>query len=73
MYNLKQVDPLELPGTADITADVDFSLLKTQISPDCSWHGPVSQVEIIRQTYHLKTLVLHLTAILNNSIALTDQ
>ena len=56
----KQVDPLELPGTADITADVDFSLLKTQISPDCSWHGPVSQVNIIRHTYHLKTLILHL-------------
>ena len=39
-----QVDPLELPGSADITADVDFSLLKTQISSDCSWYGPVTQV-----------------------------
>ena len=26
----RQVDPLELPGTADITADVDFGLLRTQ-------------------------------------------
>ena len=42
-----QVDPLELPGTADITADVDFSLLETQISPDCSWHGPVSQTQFL--------------------------
>ena len=43
-----QVDPLELPGTADITADVDFSLLRTQISPDCAWHGPVSQVGLVK-------------------------
>ena len=28
----KQVDPLHLPGTADITADVDFSLLRAQVS-----------------------------------------
>ena len=27
----RQVDPLELPGTADITADVDFGLLRTQV------------------------------------------
>ena len=27
----KQVDPLRLPGTADITADVDFSLLRAQV------------------------------------------
>jgi len=43
----KQVDPLQMPGTADITADVDFSLLKTQISPDCTWHGPVSQGQFL--------------------------
>lgn len=24
----KQVDPLVLPGTADLTADVDFSVIK---------------------------------------------
>ena len=28
----KQVHPLHLPGTADITADVDFSLLRAQVS-----------------------------------------
>ena len=27
----KQVHPLQLPGTADITADVDFSLLRAQV------------------------------------------
>jgi len=39
----KQVDPLDLPGTADLTADVDFGFLKSQVSPDCSWYGPVPQ------------------------------
>ena len=29
--NHKQVDPLELPGTSDLTADVDFSYLKSQV------------------------------------------
>jgi len=41
--NHKQVDPLDLPGSADLTADVDFSFLKSQVSPDCAWHGPVTQ------------------------------
>ena len=27
----KQVDPLHLPGSADITADVDFSILRCQV------------------------------------------
>ena len=39
----QQVDPLLLPGTADITCDVDFSLLKTQMSGHCSWYGPITQ------------------------------
>jgi len=39
----KQVDPLDLPGTADLTADVDFGFLKSQVSPDCTWYGPISQ------------------------------
>ena len=29
--NHKQVDPLDLPGSADLTADVDFSFLKSQV------------------------------------------
>jgi len=41
--NHKQVDPLDLPGSADLTADVDFSFLKSQVSDDCSWHGPITQ------------------------------
>jgi len=43
----EQVDPLQLPGTADITADVDFSLLQSQISSDCAWFGPVSQGQFL--------------------------
>ena len=43
----QQVDPLELPGSADITADVDFSLLRPQISPDCAWYGPVTQAQFL--------------------------
>jgi len=41
--NHKQVDPLDLPGTADLTADVDFSYLRSQVSSDCTWYGPVTQ------------------------------
>lgn len=43
----KQVDPLHLPGSADITADVDFSILRSQISADCSWFGPVTQSQFL--------------------------
>jgi len=39
----QQVDPLDLPGTADLTADVDFGHLKSQVSSDCAWHGPATQ------------------------------
>lgn len=43
----QQVNPLHLPGSADLTADVDFSILKTQISEDCSWYGPVTQCQFL--------------------------
>jgi len=39
----KQVDPLEFPGQSDITADVDFAYLESQINDDCAWFGPVTQ------------------------------
>jgi len=45
--NHKQVDPLELPGTADLTADVDFNYISSQISPDCSWFGPITQAAFL--------------------------
>jgi len=45
--NHKQVHPLELPGTSDLTADVDFSYLKSQVSSDCSWFGPVTQEKFL--------------------------
>lgn len=43
----KQVDPLALPGTADLTADVDFKYLESQISKDCAWFGPISQSQFL--------------------------
>jgi len=43
----KQVDPLALPGTADLTADVDFKYLESQMSKDCAWFGPISQSQFL--------------------------
>jgi len=39
----KQVHPLELPGTADITADVDFSYIRSQVPEHTAMFGPVEQ------------------------------
>lgn len=45
----KQCDPLLEPGTADLTADVDFSLLKTMAkeSRNLLCYGPVTQQEFL--------------------------
>ena len=48
----KQVHPLHLPGTADITADVDFSLLRAQVS------FPISQRNIRNLSSDLPRLQL---------------
>jgi len=39
----KQVHPLDLPGTADITADVDFSYIRSQVPEHSVMFGPVEQ------------------------------
>jgi len=46
----KQVHPLDLPGSADLTADVDFKYLSTQISGDCSWFGPITQSHFLHSS-----------------------
>nr|CAH7722977.1 unnamed protein product [Callosobruchus chinensis] len=48
----KQVDPLAMPGTADLTADVDFKLLSTTFSSveDVICMGPVTQREFLLET-----------------------
>ncbi|XP_023323978.1 protein arginine methyltransferase NDUFAF7, mitochondrial [Eurytemora carolleeae] len=43
----KQVHPLDLPGTADLTADVDFKYLAKQINEACAWFGPISQTQFL--------------------------
>ena len=45
----QQVDPLLLPGTADLTADVDFSQLALQCGEEqgSRWLGPVSQQQFL--------------------------
>jgi len=42
-----QVDPLELPGTADLTSDVDFRYLKSMTDQNSQWYGPVSQGDFL--------------------------
>jgi len=39
----RQVDPLELPGSADLTADVDFKYMESHITDGVEWWGPVEQ------------------------------
>merc|ERR1719367_364259 len=39
----QQVHPLDLPGTADITADVDFSYIRSQVPEHTAMFGPVEQ------------------------------
>ncbi|XP_047483297.1 protein arginine methyltransferase NDUFAF7, mitochondrial-like isoform X1 [Penaeus chinensis] len=41
--NHKQHHPLSEPGTADLTADVDFAYLKKQVQEDLITYGPVTQ------------------------------
>ncbi|XP_063872642.1 protein arginine methyltransferase NDUFAF7, mitochondrial-like isoform X1 [Scylla paramamosain] len=41
--NHKQHDPLSEPGTADLTADVDFDFLKKQVKEKLVTFGPVTQ------------------------------
>ncbi|XP_042884329.1 protein arginine methyltransferase NDUFAF7, mitochondrial-like isoform X2 [Penaeus japonicus] len=41
--NHKQHHPLCEPGTADLTADVDFAYLKKQVQEDLITYGPVTQ------------------------------
>lgn len=41
--NHKQHDPLSEPGTADLTADVDFDFLKDQVKEKLITFGPVTQ------------------------------
>eukprot|EP00088_Acartia_fossae_P031609 TRINITY_DN3246_c0_g1_i4.p1 TRINITY_DN3246_c0_g1~~TRINITY_DN3246_c0_g1_i4.p1 ORF type:complete len:450 (-),score=45.09 TRINITY_DN3246_c0_g1_i4:154-1470(-) len=43
----KQVNPLDFPGDSDLTADVDFRYLQTQISDHCAWFGPVTQAQFL--------------------------
>jgi len=45
-----QVDPLDLPGTADLTADVDFTYLSKQVIEDCYWYGPITQRQFLHAT-----------------------
>ncbi|KAI8368355.1 S-adenosyl-L-methionine-dependent methyltransferase [Choanephora cucurbitarum] len=45
----KIINPMSDPGTADLSADVDFSFLKTAVSPtsDISTYGPITQGEFL--------------------------
>jgi NADH dehydrogenase [ubiquinone] 1 alpha subcomplex assembly factor 7 len=43
----QQIHPLDLPGSADITADVDFSYISKQINGECAWFGPISQSKFL--------------------------
>ncbi|CAL4080592.1 unnamed protein product, partial [Meganyctiphanes norvegica] len=46
--NHKQQNPLQEPGTADLTADVDFSYLRQQTEDHCVSFGPVSQAFFLK-------------------------
>ncbi|KAH9492139.1 NADH dehydrogenase [ubiquinone] complex I, assembly factor 7 [Bulinus truncatus] len=53
-------DPLEDPGTADLTADVDFSYLKTFTNDDVSVFGPITQERYLNNMgigYRLQALL----------------
>ncbi|KAJ3091129.1 NADH dehydrogenase [ubiquinone] complex I, assembly factor 7 [Quaeritorhiza haematococci] len=44
----KIVHPLSQPGETDVTADVDFSLLRSSVDGLVSAHGPVTQANFLR-------------------------
>ena len=39
----KLVSPLETPGETDLTADVDFGVMREALAGDCLVFGPVDQ------------------------------
>lgn len=45
--NHRQHHPLSEPGTADLTADVDFSFLKEQVKEKLITFGPVTQATFL--------------------------
>ncbi|XP_026275419.1 protein arginine methyltransferase NDUFAF7, mitochondrial isoform X1 [Frankliniella occidentalis] len=45
----QQVDPLVSPGTADLTADVDFTYLRNAVSDKALAFGPVSQSHFLKE------------------------
>lgn len=47
--NHKQVDPLVSPGSADLTADVDFAYLRNSFSEKTLTFGPVSQSHFLKK------------------------
>ncbi|CAI5444685.1 unnamed protein product [Caenorhabditis angaria] len=47
--NHKQVDPLESPGTIDLTADVDFGYLSSLLKESSLVYGPNNQREFLAQ------------------------
>ncbi|CAH1402359.1 unnamed protein product [Nezara viridula] len=49
--NHKLVDPLEAPGSSDLTADVDFTFLKNVTNDKLLSFGPVSQRSFLKQLH----------------------
>ncbi|KAK3912432.1 Protein arginine methyltransferase NDUFAF7, mitochondrial [Frankliniella fusca] len=47
--NHQQVDPLVSPGTADLTADVDFTYLSNAVADKALTFGPVSQSYFLKE------------------------
>lgn len=47
--NHKLHNPLEEPGSADLTADVDFSYLRENIKDKLISFGPVNQCDFLKQ------------------------
>lgn len=45
----QQVDPLIAPGSADLTADVDFTYLRNSVIDRALTYGPVSQSYFLKQ------------------------
>ncbi|XP_033734268.1 protein arginine methyltransferase NDUFAF7, mitochondrial-like isoform X2 [Pecten maximus] len=60
--NHKQHDALKDPGTADLTADVDFSYLCTMAKPNARAFGPLSQTEFL----HNMGIVARLQMLIKN-------
>ncbi|XP_050302688.1 protein arginine methyltransferase NDUFAF7, mitochondrial [Anthonomus grandis grandis] len=62
----KQVDPLAQPGSADLTADVDFSVIKEIASKnkDVMYQGPVTQKKFLHKIgieYRVGALMKNMT------------